>query len=45
MVYDYIVHPRTQEKIPLTSEKAVKILMTYIRQQNAIQSKFDKEKK
>lgn len=44
MVYEYIVHPRTQEKIPLTSEKAIKILITYIRQQNAIESKLNRER-
>ena len=40
MVYEYIIHPRTNEKIKIKSEKAVKIITTYIKQLNAYKNKF-----
>ena len=42
MVYEYIIHPRTQEKVPIHSEKATKILVTYLQQQKALQQKYKK---
>lgn len=43
MVYEYVVHPRTGEKYPINSEKATKILITYIQQINALKSKKEKD--
>ena len=39
MVYEYIIHPKSQEQIPLSSEKGINILISYIQQQNAIKQK------
>jgi len=38
MIYEYIVDPRTGDQIPLNTKRGIKILINYIRQQNAIKN-------
>ena len=38
MAYDYIVDPRNNRPVPIASERGIRILMSYIKHQNALKS-------